>query len=419
MTGIASGHVGPVGAAERIEELDVLRGVALFGVFLMNMIGLCSAGIMSTQAQLLALPAAGLDSSVTEICFWLFGDKANSMFAFLFGLGFCLQMQRTEARGADFAHLYKRRLTVLLLFGVVHLCFIWTWDVLHLYALAGFVLFALRGLDSRALLTGGILFTLFDWRIPQELLEHAGLAEWHGLASAYSEEAVLARQQVSAAGDYFGTMRAMASYTLLDYILSGSLLGWFIYALGRFMLGAWVGRNGWLQQARNHLPGFRRGMHIALPGGLMLAGFSRMLEWSQRHDAPRWEHWGLIERILHAVSVPMLTAGYVCAIVVALHTVRGRKLFAPFAPAGRMALSNYVAQSFVYALLLFGIGPGLGLAGRIGSTSVVLIVVVTYAAQMALSRWWLDRFRFGPLEWVWRGLTYGTWPRLRLRPALS
>lgn len=410
---------GPVGAAERIEELDVLRGVALFGVFLMNMIGLCSAGIMSTEAQLLALPTADVDSSVTEICFWLFGDKANSMFAFLFGLGFQLQMRRAEARGADFDRLYKRRLTVLLLFGIVHLYFIWTWDVLHLYALAGFALFALRGLGSRALLIGGILFTLFDWRIPQELLEHAGVAEWHGLASTYSDEAVLGRQQVSAAGDYFGTLRAMASYTLLDYVLSGSLLGWFIYALGRFMLGAWVGRNGWLQHARSYLPGFRRGMYVALPSGLVLAGVARILEWSRRHDVAEWEHWSLIERIAHAVSVPVLTAGYICAIVVALHTARGRRLFAPFAPAGRMALSNYVAQSFVYALLLFGIGPGLALAGRIGATTVALLVVVIYAAQVALSRWWLDRFRFGPLEWVWRGLTYGTWPQMRLRPVLS
>jgi len=417
---VAAGDVGPVGIAERVAELDVLRGVALFGVFLMNMIGLCSAGIMSTDAQLFALPTAALDRVVTEIGFWLFSDKANSLFAFLFGMGFYLQMQRAEARGADFARIYKRRLTVLLLFGLFHLYFIWTWDVLHLYAMAGFALLALRRVDTRTLLIGGILLTLFDWRIPQELLESAGLAEWHGFSSTYSEAAVLARQQVSAAGDYFGTVRAMASYTLLDYVLSGSLAGWFVYALGRFMLGAWVGRNGWLQHAQRHLPGFRRVMFIALPAGLLLAGFARIVEFGQRDaQLSPWDHWEIVERAVHAVSAPLLATGYVCAVVVALHTHRGRKLLAPFAYAGRMALSNYVAQSFVYALLLFGIGPGLALAGKIGSSVATLIVIVAYAAQVVLSRWWLARFRFGPLEWAWRGLTYGAWPRLRISPALS
>ena len=90
---------------------------------------------------------------------------------------------------------------------------------------------------------------------------------------------------------------------------------------------------------------------------------------------------------------------------------------APFAASGRMALTNYLTQSFVIAFVLFGVGPGLALAGKIGTTALLGIVIVTYAAQVLFSRWWLGRFAYGPMEWVWRALTYGKMPRMRLAKA--
>jgi uncharacterized protein len=84
-----------------------------------------------------------------------------------------------------------------------------------------------------------------------------------------------------------------------------------------------------------------------------------------------------------------------------------------------MALTNYVSQSFVYALVFFGLGPGLGLMGRIGTAALTAMVIVAYAVQVLASRWWLTRFRFGPLEWVWRAYTYGSLPMLRSAPAPS
>lgn len=415
-----SGPLGPVAAAERVETLDVLRGVALFGVFLMNMVGLISAGILSTESQLQALPTAALDHAVHQIEIWLFEDKANSLFTFLFGVGFCLQMQRAQARGADFVRIYRRRLIVLLLFGVFHLYFVWTWDVLHLYALAGFVLLALRSVGTRVLCVGGIVLALFDWRIPQQVLYHYGVDAALGLADTYTDEAVLARQAVSSAGDYFGTVRELALYLNGDYFLCGAVVGWFVYALGRFMLGAWVGRRGWLERAHEFLPGFRRVLCWTLPAGLLIAAAELLiLGHAERAAGNLWSHWFALARAAHAVSVPLLAAGYLCAIVVALHTVRGHRWLAPFADVGRMALSNYVAQSFVIGFVLFGIGPGLALAGRVGPAYLTLIVIVVYSIQVVASRWWLQRFRFGPLEWAWRGLTYGSFPEMRRTDVLS
>ena len=393
----------------------MLRGAALFGVFLMNMVGFASAGVMATPEQLLALPTAALDHTVMELVRWLVMDKANTLFAFLFGLGFYLQMQRLEARGADFERIYRRRLGVLLIFGLLHLFFLWTWDILHLYALAGFALLSLRRASNRTLLWGGLLLALIARTTYKVLSEFSSLETWHGYASTYSNEAALARQQASIAGDYPGLLQLFSHYTLVDYLLNGLMIGWLFYALGRFMLGAWVGRRGWLQNATAHLEGFRRVMRVTLPVGLVLAGLSRLVEIHGGGERlPAWDHWELLSGILHLISVPVLGTGYVCGIVVAFCSQRGRRWLTPFAWSGRMALTNYVMQSFIYAFVLLGIGPGLALAGRIGTTWLLVIVTTAYAAQTCFSYWWLSRFRYGPLEWVWRALTYRQWPRLAL-----
>lgn len=408
------GALGPVKAHERVQELDVLRGVALYGVFLVNMLGFAGAGQMATSQQLLSLDSAPLDYMLRQLAEWLVTDKANTLFAFLFGLGFYLQMQRAGARGADFDRLYLRRLTVLLAFGIIHTLFFWVWDILNLYALAGFALFALRRASNRVLLVGGLLLALFGRTLHESLVEFAGLEDWHGLPSPYSDAMVLARQQLSLAGDYWGLFGNFAQYTLVDWLFNGLIVGWLLYALGRFMLGAWVGRRGWLQDAARYLPGFRRVLRVALPVGLIAEGLARIVDLYDGLDRlPDWEHWGFVAESVHLLAVPVLATGYLCAVVVGLNTPRGRRWFAPFGFAGRMALSNYVGQSLIYAFVLFGVGPGLALAGQIGYGAIIVIVTLAYAAQILVSRWWLGQFRYGPLEWLWRGLTYGRWPQFR------
>jgi len=392
--------------------MDVLRGVALFGVFLVNFTGFASAPIMATEQQLLSLPTAPFDLALFDVLAWLFTDKANTVFAFLFGLGFALQLQRLEERGVDFEALYRRRLTVLLIIGVVHFFFVWTWDILHLYALAGFLLLPLRRLSNRGLVIAGVLLAAFGRTTQKALAEFGTPGSWSGLPGGYADSDVLLRQQISESGDYFHLVGNFFDWVFVDYLASGLILGWLLYALGRLLIGAWVGRRGWVTRAADFLPGWRRLLRIALPAGLVLEGFATLL--AESPLLPDWEHRGFLADALHLLAVPVLAAGYVAGIVVAFQGAVGRRLLAPFAAVGRMALTNYLAQSLVFGFVLFGIGPGLALAGKIGATAIVGIVIGFFSLQVIASRWWLGRYAYGPAEWVWRAFTYGERPPMKL-----
>ena len=147
------------------------------------------------------------------------------------------------------------------------------------------------------------------------------------------------------------------------------ILGWLCYALGRFLIGAWVGRREWIARAADFLPGWRTMLRWALPAGLILEGLATLLAESPLLED--FEHREYFADVLHLLAVPVLAAGYVAAIVVAFLGARGRTMLAPFAAVGRMALTNYLTQSLVYGFVLFGVGPGLALAGKIGTTAIL------------------------------------------------
>jgi len=151
----------PTARRHRYVVMDVLRGFALFGVMLINLYEMGGVDILITAEQLAALPTAALDGRLE---FWVrlfVYDKANTLFAFLFGLGFWVQMERLQARGAPFESIYLRRAAILLIIGWVHqLCF-FSWDILHVYGIAAFILFFCRKLPHRTLLWTGLALLLF------------------------------------------------------------------------------------------------------------------------------------------------------------------------------------------------------------------------------------------------------------------
>ena len=402
---------GPVGERERIAELDVLRGLALFGVLAMNFAWITGAGDGITEAQAAALPTATADYYAYWGVRWLIGDKANTVFATLFGLGFYLQLQRGSGK-PGFEARYRRRLAWLLVFGIANTFLLWVGDILHLYALAGFVLLAMRQWSTRALVIFGTVAAFYSDKV------HDVLVDWMSIPVAnsealYADAGISERQEVLRSGDYFAITGYWAEYTWLDWVGSGVMLAWLIYALGRFALGAAIGRSGILDNVAAYIPLLRRIAWIAIPSGL-LVGFVIRLIYTEAWT-PLGDSQALVDtaRILRSPAALLLAAGYCAAIVVAMRTHWGRRCFEFFAPVGRMALTNYLLQGFAYAFVLYGAPLGLGLAGRIGSFYVLLICIAFFAFQIAYSHWWLARFRFGPMEWLWRALTYGERPAFR------
>ena len=395
----------PVSGRERIGEVDVLRGVALLGVLLMNFVAFASDGVMATKAQLEALPTATVDWWSYEAIRMFVGDKANTVFATLFGLGFYIQLTRSEGK-PGFEARYARRLFWLLVFGWLNAIFLWIWDILNLYALAGFGLLLMRRWSTRALLMFGIPAALYSDKLQGALIKAWNLP----IPSADRYEAnaaVLERQAISQAGDYPGLVGHFAGWTWAEWIVGGLMAAWVVYALGRFALGAAIGRSGLFENVPRYVPLLRRIAMIAIPLGLTAAFAIRVVAHVGNEEAKT------IAGILRSPTALILAAGYCSGIIVALQKEWGQRLFGPFGAVGRMALTNYLAQGFLYAFVMFGVAPGLALAGRIGTTAVVGISLAFFAFQIAFSHWWLARYRFGPMEWLWRWLTYGIRPQFR------
>ena len=395
----------PVSGRERIGEVDVLRGVALLGVLLMNFVAFASDGVMATKAQLEALPTATVDWWSYEAIRMFVGDKANTVFATLFGLGFYIQLTRSEGK-PGFEARYARRLFWLLVFGWLNAIFLWIWDILNLYALAGFGLLLMRRWSTRALLMFGIPAALYSDKLQGALIKAWNLP----IPSADRYEAnaaVLERQAISQAGDYPGLVGHFAGWTWAEWIVGGLMAAWVVYALGRFALGAAIGRSGLFENVPRYVPLLRRIAMIAIPLGLTAAFAIRVAAHVGNEEAKT------IAGILRSPTALILAAGYCSGIIVALQKEWGQRLFGPFGAVGRMALTNYLAQGFLYAFVMFGVAPGLALAGRIGTTAVIGISLAFFAFQIAFSHWWLARYRFGPMEWLWRWLTYGIRPQFR------
>jgi uncharacterized protein len=396
--------MGPVAGRERIAEVDVLRGIALLGVLIMNFVGFAGPGVMATGEQLDALPTATIDGWTYEAVRVLIGDKANTVFAILFGLGFYLQMRRGEGK-PGFERRYARRLFWLLLFGWLNALFLWIWDILNLYAVAGFGLLLMRRWSTRALIIFGIPAALYSDKLQEWLVDLLSVPI-PATDALYTNSAVLHRQALAEAGDYPAIVANFAGWTWAEWFVGGVMVAWIVYALGRFALGAAIGRSGLLENIPRHLPLLRHVAAIAIPAGIVAGLIIR--DGVNAGGGARQ-----LAEILRSPVALILAAGYCAGVLVALQRDWGRRLFGPFGAVGRMALTNYLAQGLIYAFVLFGVGPGLALAGRIGTTAVVLICIGFFAAQVAFSHWWLARYRFGPMEYVWRTLTYGERPPMR------
>jgi uncharacterized protein len=413
----------PIGSRERLALIDVVRGFALGGVFVSNVNVWFSGKVLLPKPRLEALNAATVDVVFGYLFGFLVSGKLVTIFSLLFGFGFAVHLLRAEERGGAAVGIYARRLGVLLGIGVAHMLGLWYGDILNMYALLGFALLLFRRRSDRALLFWGFALTLASPFIVSTLekflpvlLTSAEAAEAAAKAAKAEEERVRALTLAGFEGaSYLAAMRVNAVFLVHDFWTPSTLGSWG-EALGKFLLGFYAGRRRLFHEPEEHLPLFRRLLLWGLVAGVLGNGFLAVVRYLTRSQRiPAALSWGFLLRGVGSIAHLGLALFYIAAMTLLFRRPAWRRLLSALAPAGRMALTNYLSQT-VIALLLFD-GFGLGLIGKLPNAKTIGLTSGLFVAQMLLSHLWLSRFRFGPAEWVWRSLTYGRPQPMRLDPA--
>lgn len=394
----------------RIITIDVLRGFALFGILYAHMILWYAAGPLTEDAYKPNDIASGLTMASLMIFFM---SKFFSLFSFLFGLSFYIQIQGLAKRHENIVLRFGWRLCILGIIGLIHHA-IWRADILSIYVPLGFLLIFMRNLSNKTLF---ILGTLLVLNIPTKV------AELIAIVTTGSQE-LIATDNLSEGIEYSRIMREAGFVEMLNHnihamddkyiyqITSGRLL----ITLGFFLLGMLAGRMHWFEQLAQHQPALKKWLKqtgwiivgclvtgIVAAIGFHLAGINvektPLAIWSGGFI---WDLYNLC-----------MTLVYIFTICLLMLNPRWYLRLAPLAGVGKMALSSYLMQTAFGLLVFFHLGFGLFL--HTPQWLNALISLAFFGLQIVFCRWWLSHFYYGPIEWLWRSATDLKWkPMVKL-----
>lgn len=397
----------PAPPLDRLSVLDALRGFALLGILLANALG-WAGWLMVDEAGKVAWAGETTALWQYRLHHLLVDGKFYTLFSLLFGLGFALILERMARKGHDGLRIYRRRILVLLGIGLVHCFLVWDGDILVLYALIGLLLPLFHRWRTRSLVLAGLALVFVVPPLGIALFEALGWAPhaaFYGLTFAIGEAmgADIAEDQVIAwlrREDLMGWLSWQLSAPWYSWGLR--LESWRIpKVLGIMLIGMAAGRGvaaGTLLEDRRLLKAvLAAGLAIGVPASVAYA-------WTPGQGQGDWSS---------LVGTVPLALAYAAAFALAWPSAQ--RWLGVFAAPGRMALTNYLLQSLVGILLFHGYGLGLWGMGR---AAQLLLVLLVFAAQVAASHWWLRRFRYGPVEWLWRSATYLRFPPMRRARAL-
>jgi uncharacterized protein len=395
----------PLPSEERVFALDVIRGVALLGIFIMNMPGFV-ASFYSGMVGFHHWPDWS-DRIVEVLRNVLLGGKFNSMFSFLFGIGFTIQLVRLlEREGPSGYGIYVRRLLALLAFGVVHACLLWTGDVLHIYALLGFLLLLLRNVSNRTIVTLIVLCVIAPPLISLMRISF-GVPEDYTLGADVFQRWQTSNNAAYGQGSFLDAAREHTREMLFLYTDGGSavyVLSFYVQMATTLLIGVLAGRQRWVQNAAQLMPTMIvwqwSMLVVGLVSGVVYAyGEVRGLMFSD----PLAAVWTSFAYVLCRLG--LVTFYVVVLLRLCLHSA-WRTFLKPIAVVGRMPLSNYLLQTLMATFIFYGWGLGYWNRGT-PSHWFQLAVCLYLVVQIPLSSLWMAHFRYGPMEYVWRVLTYG------------
>ena len=419
--------LGPVRSADRFVHLDVLRGVALLAILPVNIGFLGLTGLFDLHPGPNAETSDLASYFVVEI---VFHNKALTLFSFLFGVGLALMLQK-RGDSAAVHSLIRRRFLVLFVIGVLHATLFWYGDILTYYAPLGLVALACSSLSGASLLRlGAVLIVLpagalcllagasalgqaqadaaIDLIIssPVEYTSTPpSIATWSQFWEGMALWSPSFETRVFQEGSFAQITAYRTSVWLWGFITWGLYVGWRIFGL--FLIGmAWV-RAGWFLSPSEHRLEFRGlmvwGLAVGAPFTAVSLGMSGL--------RPSTALLRCLAELCMYVGSLGLGAAAMGVIVLLFSRVPNSRVALWVSAVGRTALSNYLFQSAVCCLLFCSYG--LGGFGTYSRLELLGITAGMWVWQILLSAWWLERFRFGPVEWLWRSLTYGRRQRFR------
>lgn len=462
----AAAALEPISVGERIQALDVIRGFALIGIFLMNVEWFTRP--FSDLGTGVDIHQTGLSYFASWFIYTFVQGKFWTMFSILFGMGFAVMLTRAESGNREFVTPYVRRIIGLAIFGSAHYVLIWGGDILHNYAIAAVglllvvtgswrawaasVLIAAAayalGPGIEAGISTGIAMVLVAvlmfflgrgslaryWKfgvtiylLPYVLMFLYALASavFPSVAPSSGPEAVKERTEVMAKkakdraeevqvfskGSYAESLafRGREYADEMENVVADSMLS----ALPLFLVGFWFIRSGVVTRIDEHIPLFRRLLRWTLPIGLGITLASVALHASFHFRVQRDPTVGMARMLFEIGALP-LTLAYISALVCLLQTKWGERILSPLRHAGRMALTNYLGASIIGTW--YFCGYGLGHFGEVSRAGQVVFVAVVFGLQLLASFLWLSRYRYGPMEWLWRAITYWQLPAMRREP---
>lgn len=387
----------PTSAQERYVTLDVLRGLALFGVLLVNLETLFRVSLFEQILHFHTDPGPW-NHVVDVLLAGLLEFKAVSLFSLMFGVGSAIQAERAAARGVNVTRFLVRRYAVLLALGLCHLLLIWNGDILVLYAVCGLLIVPFRRLPASMLAALGAAVIVLPYvadlpiRFPtDEAMQAQAVAATHVYGSGTFSDILAFR--VRETGGFIVPLLLSSVPQTAGLMLCG--------------MAAW--RAGVVREPQRH---------TRLLGTLFVCAFAIGATATSLHvfSQSTGRRLPIPSGLLRLCSFIPLAFSYAAGLLLwmtpARVTGRVTRVTALFASLGQMALTNYLTESVVLGVIFYGYG--FGLFGRMGSAPAASIGIALYTGQLFFSRLWLRHYRFGPVEWLWRSLTYGRLQPMRI-----
>ena len=403
----------------RLVALDFVRGVAILGILLLNIVGFAWPEIVYVSPRAPTAPVSTADDWTWLTIFVLADGKFRGLFSLLFGASMVLFVERAEASGKDGAALQRRRLGWLALFGLAHFFLLWWGDILFLYASCGFVALAMRGWSPRRLAMTALAIYAAGVLVLGSLTS-VGAAPWLGLPDVGGESPaeVVERYGAEARAEIPATLASWPDHVAhmirdswTDPLITVSY-SWFetipLMLIGMALFKAGLFAGTW-DVAR-----LRRWAWWGIGSGLMLTLPLAWWLWREQFALPLtlfvWLGPAAVGRLASIV-------GYAALAVILARGFADGALGQRLVACGRMAFSNYIATSLVMTFIFHG--WGLGLFARFGRFELMGFVLLGWALMLGWSKPWLARYRFGPLEWLWRSLTYAKLAPIRRPLAIA